>query len=141
MAQSHAITSVAGESSAGGGVRRRPAARTQAGATQYRRPMIIQRGGLECPFMAILHGVKCARCRIFLQGSGDAFSCPQCGVRDTRAGIDREIAEQFNERRRRSLQDKVRNVLDGMKGSGVTTTLITARPYRFIYDADDIKPG
>ena len=39
------------------------------------------------------------------------------------------------------MEDKVRNVLDGMKGSGVTTTLITARPYRFIYDADDIKRG
>ena len=91
--------------------------------------------------MAILHGVKCARCRIPLQGSGDAFSCPKCKVGDTRAGIDREIAEQLHEKRRRSLQDKVRNVLDGMKGNGVTRTLITARPYRFIYDADDIKPG
>ena len=91
--------------------------------------------------MAILHGVKCARCRIPLQGTGDTFSCPKCGVRDTRAGIDREIAEQFHEKRRRGLQDKVRNVLDGMKGNGVTRTLITARPYRFIYDADDIKSG
>jgi len=69
------------------------------------------------------------------------FSCPECGVGDTRAGIDREIAEQFHEKRRRSLQDKVRNVLDGMKGNGVTRTPITGRPYRFIYDADDVKPG
>jgi hypothetical protein len=37
------------------------------------------------------------------------------------------------------LQHKVRNVLDGMKGNGVTRMPITGRPYRFIYDADDIK--
>jgi predicted RNA-binding Zn-ribbon protein involved in translation (DUF1610 family) len=90
--------------------------------------------------MEILHGVKCARCKILLQGSGEVFSCPECGVRDTRAGIDREIAEQFHDAKRRSLQDKVRSALDRMGGNGVHRAPITGRPYRFIHDADDMKP-
>src|SRR5215208_4217436 len=74
--------------------------------------------------MAMLNGVKCARCRIPVERSDDTFSCPRCGVRDSYSGIGREIAEQLHEKRRRSLQDKVRNVLDGMKANRVTC------PYR-----------
>jgi len=89
--------------------------------------------------MAMLNGVKCARCRIPVEGSDDTFSCPRCGVRDSCSGIGREIAEQLHEKRRRSLQDKVRNVLDGMKANRVTTRSITGQPYRFIYEADYVE--
>ena len=89
--------------------------------------------------MAMLNGVKCARCRIPVEGSDDTFSCPRCGVRDSYSGIAREIAEQLHEKRRRTLQDKVGNVLAGMKANRVTTRPITGQPYRFIYEADYVE--
>jgi hypothetical protein len=89
--------------------------------------------------MVNLNGVKCARCRIPVQISDDTLSCPKCGVRDTHSVVVSEIAEQLHENKCRRLQDKVRNVLSGLKPNHVMIRPMTGQPYRFVADADDLE--
>lgn len=88
------------------------------------------------PLMPILEGVKCARCRLRLHGSGTVFWCPKCGVFDTRASIETEIAEQLHDLSRRNLLAKVRRVLDKIRGTPIRRSRITGAAYRFIPDED-----
>ena len=57
--------------------------------------------------MEIFRAVKCARCSIHLQASGEIVSCPRCGVTDSRLAVMQEIAEQLQDGRARNLQNKV----------------------------------
>ena len=85
--------------------------------------------------MEIFREVKCARCLIHLEGSGEILSCPRCGVTDSRVAVMQEIAMQLHERRARNLQNKVRRILGQMKE--VPRMPITGRPYRFVSEAGD----
>jgi hypothetical protein len=90
--------------------------------------------------MPILKGVKCARCLIPLYGTGTVFWCPKCGVFDTRASIQEEIAEQLHDASRRNLLPKVRRVLDKIPGRQVRRSPMTGAAYRFIPDDDAPAP-
>jgi hypothetical protein len=85
--------------------------------------------------MEIFRDVKCARCLIHLEGSGEIVSCPRCGVTDSRVAVMQEIAIQLHEGRARNLQNKVRRRLGQMKE--VPRMPITGRPYRFVCEAGD----
>jgi hypothetical protein len=85
--------------------------------------------------MEIFRQVKCARCSIRLQESGEILSCPRCGVTDSRVAVMQEIAEQLHDWRARNLQNKVRRILGQLKE--VPRMTITGRPYRFVYEAGD----
>ena len=87
-------------------------------------------------FMPMLEGVKCARCRIALHGTGTVFRCSKCGVFDTVASIHQEIAEQLHVARERNLLAKVGRVLDKIAAGPIRKSRITGAAYRFIPDED-----
>jgi hypothetical protein len=85
--------------------------------------------------MEIFREVKCARCSIHLQASGEILSCPRCGVTDSRVAVMQEITQQLHDWRARNLQNKVRRILRQLKE--VPRMPITGRPCRFVYEAGD----
>jgi len=82
--------------------------------------------------MGVLRGIKCARCSIRLQRSGEILSCPRCGVTDSRSAVLQEIAAQLTSWRARRFQRKVSRILGGFEEA--PRMPISGQPCRFVYE-------
>jgi len=91
--------------------------------------------------MTASHVVKCARCKVPLEGPKDSrpdslVACPSCGAGDTRENVEREVAEFAASRVSQALDAMVEGFALGL---GKSSTLEGPRPqrtYRFIIDEE-----
>lgn len=96
--------------------------------------------------MTASHVVKCANCKVPLEGPDDArpdsfIACPSCGTGDTRENVEREIAEYAASRISQALDAMVEDFASGL---GQKSNLEGPRPqrtFRFVIDeASDAPP-
>lgn len=84
--------------------------------------------------------VKCAQCKIALQGPTnpkpqDRFSCPRCGIGDSYQNVMRDVRGHVEEQLGNRITQLMRNATRGSKYLQFTEKPRAKRRYRFIVDA------
>lgn len=83
--------------------------------------------------------ILCGSCRIPVEGPADGkdenvFSCPKCGLSDTRKNVLKEVEAFVTELAQRSLQESMRKAARGSKFLKFEGKPIQKRTYRFVTD-------
>jgi hypothetical protein len=81
--------------------------------------------------------IVCANCNVPVEGKSgegeaDIFSCPECGVNDTRANVMEEAKAYAVEHAARGLQQSLKNTASKSKIMTYKPGHIETRDYRFI---------
>lgn len=91
--------------------------------------------------MTASHVVKCAKCKVPLQGPADAradsfIACPSCGMGDTRENVEREVADYAASRVSQALDAMVEDFALGIGQKSNLEGPREQRTYRFIIDEE-----
>jgi hypothetical protein len=89
--------------------------------------------------MTASHVVKCALCKVPLEGPDDArpdslIACPSCGAGDTRENVEREVDEYAASRVSQALDAMVEGFALGLGQSSNLEGPRVQRTYRFIIE-------
>ncbi len=91
--------------------------------------------------MPASHVVKCAKCKVPLEGPDDAradslIACPSCGMGDTRENVEREVAEYMASGVSQALDAMVEGFALGLGQSSNLEGPRAERVFRFIIDEE-----
>ena len=91
--------------------------------------------------MTASHVVKCAKCKVPLEGPDDArpdslIACPSCGICDTRENVEREVADYAASRVVQVLDAVVEGFALGLGQSSNLEGPREQRVFRFIIDEE-----
>jgi DNA-directed RNA polymerase subunit RPC12/RpoP len=91
--------------------------------------------------MSASHVVKCAKCKVPLEGPVDTrpdslIACPSCGTGDTRENVEREVAEYVASGVAQALDAMVEGFAQGLGQSSSLEGPRAQRIYRFIIDEE-----
>lgn len=91
--------------------------------------------------MSASHVVKCAKCKVPLEGPEDSrpdsfIACPSCGTGDTRENVEREVAEYAASGVSQALDAMVEGFALGLGQSSTLEGPRAERVFRFIIDEE-----